>query len=100
LSRAVDLRLALDHDRTVPKRPRPEAAGRFLIRGGADVNTIAAALDALAERIARIPPPSARRPDAFHEERSEAASLARAIAEWQRTGRKPVAELEQIEARR
>lgn len=54
------------------------------------MKTIAAALDALAERIARIPPPSARRPDAFHEERSEVASQARAIADWARTGRKPI----------
>lgn len=63
------------------------------------MKTIAAALDALAERIARIPPPSSRRPDAFHEERSEVASLARAIATWSRTGRKPVEELEQLEVR-
>jgi hypothetical protein len=61
---------------------------------GDDVKTIAAALDELAGRIARIPPPSARRPHAFHEERSEVASLARAIAEWHRTGRKPVDALE------
>lgn len=61
------------------------------------MKTIATALDALAERIARIPPPSAKRPHAFHEERSEAAALARAIAEWQRTGRKPVDLLEQLE---
>jgi hypothetical protein len=74
-------------------------AGRFLIPGsGADnVKTIAAALDALAERIARIPPPSARRPHAFHEERSEAASIASGIAEWHRTGRAPIDVIEKLE---
>lgn len=67
---------------------------------GRHVKTIAAALDELAVRIARIPPPSATKPHAFHEERSECASLARAIAEWQRTGRMPVAELEALAAGR
>lgn len=56
---------------------------------------VAAALDLLAERIARIKAPSARNPHAFHEDRSEVASLARAIATWSRTGRKPV-ELEHL----
>lgn len=54
-----------------------------------NVNQLAAELDALAERIARIRPPSARNPHAFHEDRSEAAHDARAIAEHLRTGRKP-----------
>lgn len=51
---------------------------------------IAAELDALAERIARIRPPSNRNPHAFHEDRSEVAHDARAIASWLRTGRRPV----------
>ena len=72
--------------------------GRFLIQdAGHEVKTIAAALDELAVRIARIPPPNPRRPHAFHEERSEVASMARAIADWQRTGRKPVDALERLE---
>ena len=33
-------------------------------------------LPELAVRIARIPPPNARRPHAFHEERSEVVSMA------------------------
>lgn len=64
--------------------------------GRDDVTTIAAALDQLADRIARIPPPSARKPDAFHEERSECEALARAIERWHRTGRKPLDELERL----
>lgn len=53
-------------------------------------NDVAAELEQLAERIARIKPPSSRNPHAFHEDRSERAHEARAIAEWIRTGRRPV----------
>ena len=47
---------------------------------------LAAELDALAEAIARLKPISARNPHAFHEERSELASRARALALQARIG--------------
>jgi hypothetical protein len=50
---------------------------------------VPAALEGLARRIARIKPPSPRNPHAFHEDRSEVASLARAIGEFARTGMQP-----------
>jgi hypothetical protein len=50
---------------------------------------VAVELDALAERIARIRSSAARNPHGFHEDRSEAAHEARALAEWLRTGRRP-----------
>jgi hypothetical protein len=49
----------------------------------------AKALDALAERIARIRPPLNSNPHAFHEDRSEVAHEARRVAEWIRSGREP-----------
>lgn len=55
-----------------------------------NTSAIAAEIDALAERIARIRPPSSRNPHAFHEDRSEVAHDARAIASWLRNGRRPV----------
>lgn len=75
-------------DTAAPGARRPPGASRF---GGGDVNVqeLAAELDQLAERIARIKPPSARNPHAFHEDRSEVAHDARSIATWLRTGRKP-----------
>jgi hypothetical protein len=48
---------------------------------------LAAELDALAEAIARMKPPSNRNPHAFHEDRSELAGKARAIAQRCRTGK-------------
>jgi hypothetical protein len=50
---------------------------------------VPAALEGLARRIARIKPPGTRNPHAFHEDRSEVASYARAIGEWARTGVMP-----------
>lgn len=54
----------------------------FLHSGGGHVNAalIAAELDALAERVARLRPPSSHNPHAFHEDRSELAHDIRAIA--------------------
>lgn len=73
-------------------RPGLTAAGRSAFKGGGDVNVaaIAAELQELAARIARIRPMSDRNPSFFYEERSEVAHQVRAIAEWLRTGRKPV----------
>jgi hypothetical protein len=47
---------------------------------------IAAELDALAQSIARMKPPSNHNPHAFHEDRSELAGEARAIARRLRSG--------------
>jgi hypothetical protein len=47
---------------------------------------LAAELDALAQAIARMKPPSNHNPHAFHEDRSELASRARAIAKRARSG--------------
>jgi len=52
---------------------------------------LAAALDEFAEAISRLKPPSARNPHAFHEDRSELASQARALALRARTGEPTVA---------
>lgn len=52
---------------------------------------LAAELDALAQAIARMKPPSNRNPHAFHEDRSELASQARRLAERCRTVRPTVA---------
>jgi hypothetical protein len=63
-------------------------AGRFTFWEGRHVidNDLAAELDALAEAIARMKPPSNHNPHAFHEDRSELASRARAIAKRARSG--------------
>jgi hypothetical protein len=50
---------------------------------------IAARLDDIASRARCLPPPSHRRPDAFHESRSELAKEIANIAKWLRTGRQP-----------
>jgi hypothetical protein len=55
-----------------------------------NVVAIATEIDELAARIARIRPMSDRNPSFFYEERSEVAHDMRTIAEWLRTGRKPV----------
>lgn len=47
---------------------------------------LAAELDALAEAIARMKPPSNHNPHAFHEDRSELAGKARALARRARSG--------------
>lgn len=47
---------------------------------------LATALDHLAEQVARMRPLSSRNPHAFHEDRSELASRARALALRARTG--------------
>ena len=69
-----------------------DAAGLFDF-GGGDVidHELGAELDRLAEAIARLKPISNRNPHAFHEERSELASRARAIALRARTGEPIVA---------
>lgn len=46
---------------------------------------LATELDTLAQAIARMKPPSNHNPHAFHEDRSELASMARAIAQRCRT---------------
>jgi hypothetical protein len=51
---------------------------------------IASALDEIASRARCLPPPSHRRPDAFHEARSELAKEIANIAKWLRTGKGPV----------
>ncbi len=59
----------------------------------------AEALERLADRIGRLPPPSSRNPHAFHEERSEIEAIAHGIAEWDRTGRAPIDVIEKLEGR-
>jgi hypothetical protein len=54
-------------------------------------NDLAAELDALAEAIARMKPPSNHNPHAFHEDRSELASTARKLAKRARSGPAPKA---------
>lgn len=50
---------------------------------------IANELDEIASRARCLPPPSHRRPDAFHEARSELARDIAVIAKWMRTGKRP-----------
>lgn len=52
-------------------------------------NTVAEALEVLAERVARL---SVKRgdPHKFFEERSEIAHDMRGVADWSRSGRKPI----------
>jgi hypothetical protein len=50
---------------------------------------LAAELDALAEAISRMKPPSNHNPHAFHEDRSELASKARSIAKRARSAPVP-----------
>lgn len=50
---------------------------------------IAAALDALATKIARVRPMSHTNPNVFYEDRSDVAQEARVIVSWIRSGRKP-----------
>lgn len=52
-------------------------------------HALAAELDALAGAIARMRPPQNHNPHAFHEDRSELASQARALALRARTGEPP-----------
>lgn len=52
-----------------------------------DERAIAAAIEVLAERIARIRPMSNRNPHAFYEERSEVAHEMRMLADGLRGGR-------------
>lgn len=67
--------------RELRPRPRNRSAG-FLVFGGRDVIDLdlAAELDTLAQAIARMRPPQNNNPHAFHEDRSELASRARALA--------------------
>jgi len=50
---------------------------------------IASALDDIASRARCLPPPSHRRPDAFHEARSELGKEIANIAKWVKTGKRP-----------
>lgn len=63
-------------------RPGPQRRRAFAFPGAYDVTPaeIAAQLDELAERIARIRPMSHRNPHAFYEDRSEVAHAARELA--------------------